>query len=42
VANLGDGWKIVREDPIYIIDNAREKFHWFIQPPMPNKPNIEL
>lgn len=42
VANLGDGWKIVREDPIYIIDNAREKFHWFVQPPVASKPNIEL
>jgi hypothetical protein len=41
-ADLGDGWKLVREEPIYAIDHIGEKFHWFIQLPVREKPSIEI
>ena len=41
-ADLGDGWKLVREEPIYAIDHIGDKFHWFIQLPVQGKPSIEI
>jgi len=41
-ADLGDGWKLVREEPIYAIDHIGGKFHWFIQLPVQGKPSIEI
>lgn len=41
-ADLGDGWKLVREEPIYVIDNIGDKFHWFIKLPVEGKPSIEI
>lgn len=41
-ADLGDGWKLVREEPIYAIDHIGEKFHWFIQLPVQGKPSVEI
>ena len=41
-ADLGEGWKLVREEPIYAIDHIGEKFHWFIQLPVQGKPGIEI